>query len=132
MVELTEMKRSLGVGLDRRIFVGLGPALYDGHHDDRHAARLQATMKFAERLGVVDMFKDVRCDEDIHAFVFEVEFFEIERQVAPAHEEIGRLILARMRPNQIADCRFRREVDDPALHETVPLLEHEREKPMAL
>src|SRR5579871_1855678 len=115
------------------IFVSPGPALDDGQHDQRNAARLQHAIDFLERLRIVDMLEHVRADDTVIACVRNGDGFDVEHAVGAPGHDIGGFVTSNPPLQERRQSRFRREVQHIRVaQKTAMTIEPERQQPIAL
>ncbi len=110
MVRLPEVKTSLSGFDEIWILIRALPSFDERQHDQGMSARAKDTMDFTKRLRVIDMFQDVRTQDNIKRLIVELHLFDIDLLVGASLCDIGGDVAARQGLDQRGERFLRRKM----------------------
>ena len=122
MIVLAEIKQALLWRAPAGVLIGFVPTLANREHSDERAARPDHAKQLARRLPVVDVFEDMEANHDIEGCIGDCQRLDVLLAVHPLREEVRRRVGIRpLIKHELADRRFRREMQDGPVPEKVVL-----------
>lgn len=110
MIFLSEVKAAFSRSLNGGIRICQGPTLDDRKHQDHDTTSRGYSEELCKSTRIIDMFQDMRANDDIVRAVRKVELDEIKDKIGFPLLDIGGRISTRVRTDDSRDRAFRRKM----------------------